>query len=414
LIEPEIKELVEKAIRGDDAAFSELCRRKSKDILYYVGKLISNKDDAEDAAQEAILSMYQGIRRLQHPEAFYAWMYRVITNRCFNFLGAQGAGRMKEIDITLFDDRLTEEKAEFLPEEYLQREDVRSRLIAIINRLPRKRRSAVLMYYYEDLSYAEIAYALNVSVSTVSTNLMRARNDIRKELEKEMEARTENTLDFKKKAGTSAPLIVRALSDDATESLPAATVDQFQKRWGEALLLKQQAASAAASGVSAGSVKIIACALAGIAVIAAGVFVATGGVRPEGWVSAVSAEDLSGGALLFLDGDCDCGHVNPKDIRTEGVRLTSGNERWRIEAIAEEGIAPREEETDAGSAVPEGTPVYSGDGAELAQMLAFLYDTRADGAYIVYYDRTDDRGNKVEIDREFRIDTRDFPVGYYQ
>ncbi|MDR1028215.1 MAG: RNA polymerase sigma factor [Clostridiales Family XIII bacterium] len=189
MIEPDIKQLVERAIRGDDDAFAELYRRKSWDIFCCANRVIADRDDAEDAAQEAVLIMYQSIRRLQRPEAFYAWMHRIIARHCFRFLRLEGE---EKADITLLDNLLTEERFEFLPDEYLQRKNIRDKLLTIIGRLPLKRRDAVILYYYDDLSYTQIARVMNISISAVSTSLLRARNDIRKELEKESGTQTEN------------------------------------------------------------------------------------------------------------------------------------------------------------------------------------------------------------------------------
>jgi RNA polymerase sigma-70 factor (ECF subfamily) len=189
VIEPDIKQLVERAIRGDDDAFAELYRRKSWDIFCCANRVIADRDDAEDAAQEAVLIMYQSIRRLQRPEAFYAWMHRIIARHCFRFLRLEGE---EKADITLLDNLLTEERFEFLPDEYLQRKNIRDKLLTIIGRLPLKRRDAVILYYYDDLSYTQIARVMNISISAVSTSLLRARNDIRKELEKESGTQTEN------------------------------------------------------------------------------------------------------------------------------------------------------------------------------------------------------------------------------
>jgi RNA polymerase sigma-70 factor (ECF subfamily) len=430
VIEPEIKKLVERAIRGDENAFTELCRKKSRDILYHVSKLIANKESAEDTAQEVVISMYRDIHNLKQPEAFYAWMYRVIANRCFRTLSKTNSERrMRQSDIIQIDDLLTEERVEFLPYEYLQREDIKSRLIAIIEKLPRKRRSAVIMYYYNDLSYAEIAYALDVSISTVSTNLMKARDAIKKELEIQMG----DVIDFKKDVGSAAPLIVQALNDDVTSSISAATLDNFQKRWADALILKKQAASAGAahSASAATSTKMIACIVAGALTVTCGVLAATGLFHPGSTPITATAENLAGGELVFLGGDCDCGHVNPDNIRAEGVKVVSGDEIWRIVAHAGEpensasagddsgtessaSAEPAGETASAGddsrtessaSAEPADETVYSGNGADIPALLAYLYNTRADGAYTAFYERTDEQGNTIRINREFCIDT---------
>jgi RNA polymerase sigma-70 factor (ECF subfamily) len=397
VIEQDIKRLVEKAILGEEDAFVELCQKKSRDILYYVSKLTPNKDDAEDLAQEVIINMYKSIRNLKQADAFYAWMHRIITNLCFRALNRRKseAGVVLN-DIDKFDNILIEDKTEFLPDQYLQQKDVKRRIMDIVNKLPRKKREAVIMYYYDDMSYAEIAYALNVSVSTISTNLLRAKESIRKELE-EVENQMGEVIDFnfRKNSKIGVPLIAQALRDDVAATFPAEAVEHFRQQWSRALVLyKQGAATAGAhAGILSGKAAI-ACIVAGMVAVGGGVFVATGQFAPLGSPEPVAG--LNNGEIAFVGGDCECGHVNPDDVRALGVRLAEGDATWRVMTN------------------DDGRVLYNGDGEGIPAFLAQLYDEGADGSYTVRYDQRDEQGNRIQISRGFLINTGDFPAGIYR
>lgn len=175
--------LVEKVSTGDKNAFRELCELKYAGVFYQAYTILGNHHDAEDVAQNVMIIMYEKIGTLRSKYAFSAWLHRLVANECSTVI--KGRTRRKE-DFSYDEETdLREENAkDWLPEENIENMEFEKILSDIIDRLPKKRRRAVVLYYYEDLSYKEIAEVMDSTVSTVSTNIMRAREDIKNEMKR--------------------------------------------------------------------------------------------------------------------------------------------------------------------------------------------------------------------------------------
>lgn len=175
--------LVQQAKAGDPHALNTLLEN-SKDYVYAIAfALLKNKEDAEDAMQQALIAVWHSISSLSDPRAFESWLYRVTYTRSLNILKARSN---KE---TILDEDLSDmERAEFmqselmLPQEYAERGDLKTRLFAIIDTLPPAQRETVVLYYFHEKGVGEIAEIMDCSPGTVKSRLYLARNSIRTEI----------------------------------------------------------------------------------------------------------------------------------------------------------------------------------------------------------------------------------------
>ena len=177
-------QLAAKAQQGNSGAFDELCREKGQSILYICIQTMGNLHDGEDAAQEVFIRMQKGIHSLQEPKAFSSWLHRLIINTCRDM----GRKRMKDkynTSIEEMGDVFIDENEAFIPQEYLEVEEKKNKLFDVIDNLPKNYRLSIVLFYFEGLSYAEIADAMDVDEKAVSNYLYRAKEAIRKAIEKE-------------------------------------------------------------------------------------------------------------------------------------------------------------------------------------------------------------------------------------
>lgn len=210
---------IEGAIKGDYNSYVDLIQMKGKNILYIATKVMGNKADGEDGAQEAVILLRQHIRKLKSPESFEAWMYRVVFNVC---MGAKRKMKKSAQNIELKPEEIgiLEERGEFLPEEYVVSEEKRSLLLEAIDGLPENYRKCVLLYYYEEMSYSEIAEAMDTNVQNIANNLNRAKQKLKEELQgtaatESMPLPEQSKNEALLSAGAmSAPVITRALEID--------------------------------------------------------------------------------------------------------------------------------------------------------------------------------------------------------
>jgi len=192
LLDSTTEDIVRAAVLGDRDAIEKLLLVKGKQILYTAMKLLPNEEDAKDAAQESMLYIYQHITELKNPLAIDAWMYRVVSHTCVSLI-RKAKKKTDAISSALLLDETEfnrpELRMEFLPDDYMEDIEKREALLKIVDELPPVPRQCILLYYYGGLSYKEIAAVMDTNTKQVDYNLFRAKNLIRKALEKDEETK---------------------------------------------------------------------------------------------------------------------------------------------------------------------------------------------------------------------------------
>jgi len=164
----EERELTRRAAHGDRAAFGEIVRRHQQAVFNVAYRLLGNRQDAEDAAQETFLRAYQFFGRFNADRPLAPWLKRIAVNVCLNRLESLRP------ELSLDQVPLRPEPAPG-PEEYTLAREVGERLRAEIARLPPRYRAVIELRHFQDLSYEEIAAALHRPLSDVKSDLFRAR-----------------------------------------------------------------------------------------------------------------------------------------------------------------------------------------------------------------------------------------------
>ena len=169
--------LIRRSQAGDEDAFAEIFH-KYKNLVYKTAYLmLGSTEDAEDALQEIFVRVYRSLSTFRPSKgAFTTWLYRITVNHCLN-------QRRKRRLFTLPLDRVsptssTEHTSS--PESPLAEEETIQQALA---QLSEKLRAVVILRYYQELSYAEIAQILDIPVGTVKSRLNSALRVLRKELE---------------------------------------------------------------------------------------------------------------------------------------------------------------------------------------------------------------------------------------
>lgn len=175
--------MVKRAMQGDEQAMNKLIETKFDDILYFVIKN-TNFQDAEDIAQQSVLHIYKDIRNLRDPEKFHSWMISLVYHDCMDFLRKKRSGEAMMTDDTYIVDEMEEENIEFLPEKYVEDAEGRKLVMEIINSLPHNYQESLLLFYFENMKYEEIAEILGVSWVKVRNDLFRAKAQVKARLER--------------------------------------------------------------------------------------------------------------------------------------------------------------------------------------------------------------------------------------
>ncbi len=174
--------LVGRTLSGDPSAYGELARRWAGRVIAVCHARTGSADAAEDLAQEALLRGFRFLESLKQHRKFGGWLSGIAVRTCLDWLKARqrsqvslgslgGEGVDPQIISTECDGATRAEN----------RDEVR-RLMAEVERLPLEYREVLLIYYYDEVTYREVAEMLDVSVATVNARLTKARSMLRERM----------------------------------------------------------------------------------------------------------------------------------------------------------------------------------------------------------------------------------------
>lgn len=170
--DPVILEWVEAAMQGDQDAFAELVYTYQDAVYNLCYRILSDRAEAEDAAQEAFLRAYLNLTRYDMARSFKTWLLTIASNHCIDRLRRR---RMKlmSIDDPMPELTLTSDEPE--PEKASITREQSEAIQGLLNQLPEDYRAAIVLRYWYDYSYNEIADMLETTESAIKSRLFRAR-----------------------------------------------------------------------------------------------------------------------------------------------------------------------------------------------------------------------------------------------
>ena len=172
--------LLEKARRGDQEAFGELVRLYEKKVYALTLRMCKNPDDAAEAAQEAFLAAWQGLKFFRGEASFSTWLYRLASNACVDLLRKEQRHRAasgpslndEDTYIDVADDAAT-------PQELAERSELREQIEEGLQSLSPEHREVLILRELHQLSYDEIAQTLDLDTGTVKSRISRGRKALR-------------------------------------------------------------------------------------------------------------------------------------------------------------------------------------------------------------------------------------------
>src|SRR5713226_9714634 len=154
--------------RGQPAAFEVLCARYQSRLLSFCRHLLASREDAEDVLQEVFAAAYNAMLADARAINVRPWLYRIARNRSLNHLRRATAIGVDSMDVHFADHGISTSDRD------MRRESFRE-LIADVHGLPETQRTALLLREIDALSYEQIAQAMETTVPSVKSLLVRAR-----------------------------------------------------------------------------------------------------------------------------------------------------------------------------------------------------------------------------------------------
>lgn len=194
-------ELVQWAIRGDDAAFECIMRRNNRLLFRTARSILKKEADSEDALQEAYLRAWRALPTFRADSKLATWLVRIVINEALGRLRRSAAEVIPLDSTTLCEPRMSTAGDECLdpeqePDRAAMREEMRRLLEERIDTLPDVFRTVFVLRAVEELSVEEVAAALDIPEATVRTRFFRARGLLREALARDVDVATGDAFSF--------------------------------------------------------------------------------------------------------------------------------------------------------------------------------------------------------------------------
>ena len=178
-------ECIQKILLGDYSNYNLLMDKYQSMVYNICSKYSNSVEEAEDLTQDIFLKVFESLSKFRGESEFSTWLYTVSRNEL----------KMKYRKTKKIEQEVTELKEESLftklkkwkehitPEVELLKEEYKSKITQLLNKLPSNYKTPLLMYYFDNMSYQEISTKLNLKMNTLKSYIFRGKESLKKELE---------------------------------------------------------------------------------------------------------------------------------------------------------------------------------------------------------------------------------------
>jgi RNA polymerase sigma-70 factor (ECF subfamily) len=189
------QDLIERALAGDQAAAQELHEAHYPAVLRLAFLLLQDRQDAEDATQEAFIYAFDHLERYDAQRGtFSTWLKVIVTSRCRDL---QRRNRIKWLSLHRLIELGREPEDEtdaHRPEVALELVEVQQEVWRALKQVPRKSREALILRYFEGLAYDEMSQALNCSINTAKSRVVYGHHALARLIESERQQSIDTNL----------------------------------------------------------------------------------------------------------------------------------------------------------------------------------------------------------------------------
>lgn len=173
-METDLQRWLDEAIQGNEEAYCFLVEHYQKGVFNLCYRMLGNRQEAEDAAQEVFWRAYRALHRYDPERSFQTWLLSIASHFCID---QQRKRRLNLVEIdTPFEETFHDNSP--TPESVFKQNEKASQIETLINELKPTDRAALVLRYWHEMSEKEIADTLSLSVSAVKSRLFRARKEM--------------------------------------------------------------------------------------------------------------------------------------------------------------------------------------------------------------------------------------------
>ncbi len=172
--------VIQRILAGEKKAYAELVDRHKDRAMTLALKMLKNRQDAEEALQDAFVRAFNALPRFEWKSSFSTWFYRIVYNVCATELGKKGEERHASIDAEDEGELIVEiVSTELPPDVALESSEFNAIVLDEIERLPDAYGPTFTLFFVQDMSYDEIADVTGLPLGTIKARLFRARTLLR-------------------------------------------------------------------------------------------------------------------------------------------------------------------------------------------------------------------------------------------
>lgn len=184
---PKDQDLIRRALEGDMQAFEKIVERHQHAVFRIVYRLLKDIQEAEDVTQDTFLRCYQQLHRYDLSRPFTPWLYRIATNLALSRLRRKSRHRLIPWGLAPRNPESKSDEPNILkacPEEELLNKEARQEVLHALKSLKPVDQTVIILRYFEELSYEEIALILRTRRNNIEVRLSRARRQLRQLIKK--------------------------------------------------------------------------------------------------------------------------------------------------------------------------------------------------------------------------------------
>ncbi len=182
---PTDQELVERSIDGDESAFNELINRYKRGVFTLIIRMVRNREVANDLSQDTFVKLYASLSSYNPKYKFSSWLFKIANNLTIDYL-RKNRPNVLSLDEPIETDRdsvkIQVASGGENPLDRAESIELGEKIKEAIMDLPVDYRRVIVLRHVEDLTYEEIAVAIDLPLGTVKTLLFRGRRLLRKKL----------------------------------------------------------------------------------------------------------------------------------------------------------------------------------------------------------------------------------------
>ncbi len=172
------EQLLAAFIAGDRQAFAALVERYQRDLYHFLARFLGNSASAEDVFQESFIQIFQSARQFEPGRTFRPWLFTIAANKARDHLRSRARKQAMPLHAAI--DPHSADGNEYMdlmrsvessPTAHLEQEELQHRVQSAIQRLPEHLREVIVLAYFNQIPYKQIAEVLNVPLGTVKSRL---------------------------------------------------------------------------------------------------------------------------------------------------------------------------------------------------------------------------------------------------